>query len=60
MISPDVLKRAQEEMDYLLFTYLQDKPTDSELRKNRIDNLTRATIQFLKLREEVDRGRAWV
>ena len=58
MISPDLLKRAQEEMDRLLLTYLQERSTDSELHKMRIDNLTKATIQFLKLREESDRGRA--
>jgi hypothetical protein len=58
MGSSDVLKSATEEMNRLLLSHLNEKSTDSELRKSRIDRLTSATIQFLKLREESDRGQA--
>ena len=57
MTSSVDLRIAKQEMDRLWLAYLQDEFKDAELRKKHIDSLTRATIQFLKLREESDRGR---
>lgn len=57
MTSPVDLSSAKQEMDRLWLAYLQEDFKDPELRKNRIDNLTRATIHFLEVRETSDRGR---
>ena len=57
MNAPDILKAAEEKIDRTLVAYFQEKWADPELHKRQIDDLTRATIKFLEVREEVFRGR---
>lgn len=54
----DNLKPAEAKMDRTVVAYSQEKWVDPELHKRRIDDLTRATIEFLEVREEVFRGRS--
>jgi pyruvate formate-lyase activating enzyme-like uncharacterized protein len=48
----DILKVAEEKMDRALLACSQEK-ADSELRKRLIDDLKKATNEFLELREEL-------
>lgn len=58
MNAPDILKAAEEKMDGTLVAYSREKWASPELHKRQIDDLTRATIKFLEVREEVYRGRS--
>ena len=57
MNAPNILKAAEEKMDRALLDYLQEKSGDSELHKHLVDDLKKATNEFLELREEEFRGR---
>ncbi len=48
----DILKAVEEKMDRALLACSQEK-TDSERRKRLIDDLKKATNEFLELREEL-------
>ncbi len=48
---PETLKAAEEKMDRALAAYFQEN-ADPELRNRLVDNLKKATNEFLKLREE--------
>jgi hypothetical protein len=55
--APNILKAAEEKMDRTLLAYSQKKCTDSDLHKRLIDDLKKATNEFLELRKELFRGR---
>jgi hypothetical protein len=54
--APNILKAAEEKMDRALLAYSQEKSGGSEVH-NRLDDLKKATNEFLELREEESRGR---
>ena len=49
--APDILKAAEEKMDRALAAYSQEN-ADPKLRQHLIDDLKKATNEFLQLREE--------
>jgi hypothetical protein len=55
--APDILKAAEEKMDRALLTYSQEKSGSSELHKCLVDDLKKATTEFLELREDEFRRR---
>jgi hypothetical protein len=50
--APDILKASEERMDRTLLVCSREK-ADSELHKRLIDDLKKATNEFLELREEL-------
>ena len=50
--SSDILKASEERMDRTLLVCSREK-ADSELHKRLIDDLKKATNEFLELREEL-------
>jgi predicted metal-binding transcription factor (methanogenesis marker protein 9) len=54
--APDILKAAEEKMDRALLAYSQEN-VDPELRQRLIDDLKKATNEFLQLREELSQRR---
>jgi hypothetical protein len=50
--APDIVKATEEKMDRTLLACSREK-AKSELHKHLIDDLKRATIEFLELREEL-------
>jgi hypothetical protein len=48
----DILKAAEEKMDHALLACSQEK-AESELHKRLIDDLKKATNEFLELREQL-------
>lgn len=50
--APDILKAAEEKMDRTLLAYSREK-ADSELHKRLMNDLMKATNEFLELREEL-------
>ena len=54
--APDILKAAEEKMDRALLAYSQEN-AGPELRQRLIDELKKATNEFLQLREELSQRR---
>jgi hypothetical protein len=52
--TPDILKAAEEKMDRARLACSQEKWADSELHKRLIDDLKKATTEFLELRGDVE------
>jgi hypothetical protein len=52
----DVLKAAEEKMDRALLAYSKSKLTSSDFHKSSIEDLRKATIEFLELRVLILRG----
>jgi hypothetical protein len=57
MNAPNILKAAEEKMDRALLAYSQEKACDAELHKHLVDDLKKATNEFLEVREDEFRGR---
>jgi len=55
MKGADVLKAAEEKMDLTLLAYCQEK-ANSDLHKRLIDDLNKATNEFLEIRGRLLRG----
>ena len=60
MLSPDRLKAAEEKMNESLISYTRGNRQDSAVRQMLIEDLKRATTEFLELRSRfllVDGGK---
>jgi len=56
MNAQTILETSEQKVDHALHVYTQDKRADPTLHEWLIDDLTRATIEYLELRERVLRG----
>jgi hypothetical protein len=56
MSDPETLKSAQEKADCALFAYIQGTWANRELHNPQLDELKKATKEYLELREEHLRG----